>query len=1484
MRLALTVVWPVLRRRVNVIIEADGGTEAGEIAAGLARVAGGDAGSPAYAPGAGTAAATALFVDGCPVNPRLALVDSPIRQGCVVSLGDPSGCPPAEPGGIFEVRVMSGPAAGMVHGLNVGQADIGSGPLARISVADPRLPECALRLSVGADGEVTLCPLDHTAALLDRRPVSGPVTWVPGSQLAVGSSLLDLVRYEPPDAALQRSGDGTGADFNRPPRLLPPQRQTQFRLPAPPGKPDRRPLPILMAVLPAVLGVGMWLTMKSPYVLMVVALSPAMMIGQYVSDKRHGRKSYAQQVAAYQNHKARIERDASEALAAERVQRRTGCPDPATVLSIASGPRRRLWERRRADPDYLLLRIGTADLPSAVMLEDPAEDEHTRQVYWRILDAPVTVPLRHRGVLGIAGPREAPRAIGRWLVAQAAALHSPNDLQLCILTDSTGEACWDWVRWLPHAVPALGQNANALIGNDAETVATRIGELRQIVAERQKAAQNSPGDVSCAQADTIVVLDGARRLRSMPGVIQLLRDGPGAGVYAICLDSEERFLPAECQAVAVTEPGGLRVQQMSEPTIHGACPDHAPPGLCARLARSISPVRDASDTEDSLGLPESSRLLDVLQLDPPDPEALLARWLPGAQATLAIVGESYDGPFGIDITSDGPHGLIAGTTGSGKSELLQTIVASLAVANRPDAMNFVLVDYKGGSAFKDCVRLPHTVGMVTDLDTHLVERSLESLGAELTRREHLLAAAGAKDIEDYTSARSSGARLPAMPRLLLVIDEFASMVRELPDFITGLVNIAQRGRSLGLHLILATQRPSGVVTADIRANTNLRIALRVTDTEESTDVIGTPDAARISKTTPGRGYVRLGHASLVPFQTGRVGGRRPGTTGPARRPPWLARLEWDQLGRRTVEPPQPPKAAEEEITDLKVLVEAVRAANQKLGLPPQHRPWLPPLPKSILLADLPATEDASTGDAGAPAARTAAAGRDGQVLPLIPYAVDDLPGQQARRVAVIDLSSFGHNLAGGAPRSGRSQYLRTIAGSAASRVSCADLHIYGIDCGNGALLALSALPHCGAVVTRTQAERATRLIRRLSQEMALRHELLSAGGYASITEQRAAVPAGERLPHLLVLIDRWEGFTASLGELHNGELHDRIQAMLAEGASAGIHLIITGDHKLLGGRISAATEDKIGFRLTGKADFASIGVSTRKVPDRMPPGRSLRNETGIETQVALLAPDVSGQGQAAALAAIGEQAARRAAGLARARRPFRVDVLPGRIGFTTAWEMRDPAMDGRPLFGLVGVGGDELTGIGPDLAAGVAAFTIAGPMRSGRSTALVSMARSFLAAGARAVLVTPRPSPLRELAGEPGVVALFESAAISPADLRTAVEGFRGPGVVLIDDAEMTRDCEAGEELSEMMTFGADRQRAVVCAGSPDALFAGFGTWLLEAKKARRGLLLSPQDFTEGDLVGVLLPRDLTGGHMQPGRGYLHLGGGELITVQVPSG
>jgi DNA segregation ATPase FtsK/SpoIIIE, S-DNA-T family len=187
------------------------------------------------------------------------------------------------------------------------------------------------------------------------------------------------------------------------------------------------------------------------------------------------------------------------------------------VLTIATGPRRRLWERRRGDPDYLLLRVGTAYVPSAVVVEDPAGDEGRREVAFLIPDAPVTVPLAEMGVLGVAGPAGIPRAVARWLAGQAVTLHSPCDLRLCVLTDGLAEHEWDWLRWLPHARPAEGQHAHVLIGNDAETVAAPVAELTALVAGRQQASRGAIGEVRFAQADKLVVLDGARRLCSSRG-------------------------------------------------------------------------------------------------------------------------------------------------------------------------------------------------------------------------------------------------------------------------------------------------------------------------------------------------------------------------------------------------------------------------------------------------------------------------------------------------------------------------------------------------------------------------------------------------------------------------------------------------------------------------------------------------------------------------------------------------------------------------------------------------------------------------------------------------------------------------------------------------------------------------------------------------------------------------------------------------------
>ena len=1476
MRLTLTVVSPESQRAADVVLEADPATPVAQVAAELCRFLGQDpaeqvqrqaqilgfpgarsSGPLAMAAAYPEAVSVPLYLAGQRLPPQLSLLESPIRDGAVLSLGRPEGCLAPEPGGLVEVRVTSGPGAGSIYWLPAGEADIGSGEGADVRIWDETVPPLALRLFVDGRGGCQVVPFEGVHAYLERQPLAAAAQWLPGQAISVGDSLVGLAAYRPPDAALHPSADGLALDFNRPPRLLPPERPSRFQLPMPPPEADRRPLPVLMAVVPLVLGVAMAYFLHQVYLLAIAGLTPAMLIGSYLTERKHGRKTAARRAAAYAEHKARIERDAREALDAERAQLVHQFPDPAAVLSIAAGPRRRLWERRRSDPDYLVLRVGTGDLPSAVELTDPEQDEHRRQVVWTMPEVPVTLSLPDRGVVGVAGPGDLPRAAGRWLVAQAAALHSPNDLRICLLTDSSGKESWQWARWLPHCRPLAGQDCAMLIGNDAESVATRIAELLAVISARQQGAAG-PRQARSGP-DILVVFDGSRRLRTLPGAVQVLQEGPRFGVYAVCLDSDEQLLPAECQAVVIMRRSGARVHQAKAEPLPRIRPDGVQPAWCSRLARSMTAIRDVSDAGDASILPESTRLLDVLGLEPPGGLAIAGRWRRGGRSTLAVVGESYDGPFGIDISKDGPHGLVAGTTGAGKSELLQALVASLAVANRPDEMAFVLIDYKGGSAFAGCELLPHTVGMVTDLDPHQTARALGSLSAELTRREQILAAAGAKDIEAYQSLADARQVRP-LPRLVIVIDEFATMVRELPGFVTGLVNIAQRGRSLGIHLILATQRPSGAVSADIRANTNLRIALRVTDPAESADVIGTAAAATISPATPGRAYVRLGHASIVPFQAARVGSRRPGA-GQATTRPWLAPLNWNGLGKPEPVRPGCGARAEAEITDLTVLVGAIADAARQLRIPCPHSPWLAPLPQRLLLDDMMRSAD---------------------LVSHCPFGLLDLPDRQEQQPAVLDLGTFTHLMAAGAPRSGRSQLLRSLAGALALAHSPADVHLYGIDCGNGALLPLAELPHCGAVVSRNETERAARLLKRLDAEVSRRQELLAAAGFADIGEQRAAAPPVGRMPHLFVLLDRWEGFTGSLGQLEAGRLTEVVTRLLSEGASAGLHLVMTGDRTLLVGRISALCDEKLAFRMAEKEDYRLAGLNPRALPDSLPPGRAFRAGTGVELQVALLAPDATGQGQAAALQSIAARCRARDAELAPAQRPFRVDVLPAHVSFAGAWQLR-PAAAG-PLWGLVGVGGDTLTALGPDLAAGLPCFIVAGPAKSGRSTILLTMARSFLAAGTPVVVAAPRPSPLRALAGAPGVAGLFDQPELGAAELTAALASFSRPGVILIDDAELLRDCGAAAELSRLIAHGADTGRALVLGGDAESIGTGFTGWQVEAKRARRGCLTAPASLPEGDLIGVRLPRDVVGQPLRPGRCLLHTGDGQLVTVAVPAG
>jgi S-DNA-T family DNA segregation ATPase FtsK/SpoIIIE len=1406
-------------------------------------------------------------VDGRTVVEGMTVGQSGLHDGSAIQFGDPLHADEPSAGSV-DLCVAGGLGAGGVARLGVGEVTLQLDSLGALLVDAPLAVGPAIVVLVAFDGSVLVrrAPDSRmsrstvTLETLDEPLGDEETPWPTGAQLRIGPSALIVQAAARSDADLIPSTEPGRLDYNRPPRLLPPAPGMNYRLPAAPSAPTRNPLPWLAAALPAVLGIVTALVFRSPTFLLLALASPLMVVGNWLSSRRNGVKSHRRQVEEHGIERAALEEVVRDAVRREQHRRRATNPGPSELRLIATTPTRRLWERRATDPDHLEVRVGLANAPSRVALEDLAEPEHRRVSHGEMTSVPVTVRLRETGVLGIAGPGDWPRRRARWIVGQLGVLQSPRDVQIYLLTGSEGVQEWAWAAWLPHVRPTMGQDTVALLGVTAETLAARVSELSLIIAERRAAMADNSRRQATFSPDVVVILDGARRLRALPGVVAILRDGPAVGISVVCLDGDEKQLPEECTAVILARvDDGMVLRTTSADDVDSILVDEVVDEWFEEVARVVAPIRDVTASESEGLIPDAARLVEVLALEEMDAEMIASRWRTSRGTTEAVVGISIDGPFALDLVRDGPHALVAGTTGSGKSEFLQTIVASLAIVNTPDTMTFVLVDYKGGAAFSECANLPHTVGMVTDLDSHLVERALESLRAELTYREHVLADAAAKDLEDYVDAQSRGHVGPTLPRLAIVIDEFAAMAKELPDFVAGLVNIAQRGRSLGIHLILATQRPSGVISPEIRANANLRIALRMTDKSESSDVIDAPDAARIAKSQPGRAYARLGHASLLPFQTARVGGRRISSNEVADvEPPFVARLTPTELGGAVPQRATKKRRVADD-TDLSAIVATLVEAAALSGIPRPRSPWLPALPELIGLDQLEKPDSKSA----------------------FAWGREDEPTAQRQAAATIDFDVFGHMYVVGAPGSGRSSVLRTMATSAASSLAVADLHIYAIDCGNGALAVLDELPHTGAVAQRNQTDRAVRLLTRLRAELARRQQILANGNFANATEQREHAAPGEAVPHVLVLVDRWESFVTTLGEIDGGALVDIVQELMRDGASAGIHLVIAGDRSLLASRMSVLTDDMFVLRLTDRLDFGMAGINHRTLPDEIPPGRGFRSRSSREIQTAVLGDDPSGRGQTEAIRRIALSII--AAGAVEpGSGPFRVDDLPTTIDLEGAYGFAG-AEAAKPMWAMLGVGGDQIAAVGMDLAGDAPTFVIAGPARSGRSTMLLSMAESLLRSGTGLVVATPRMSPLRALEGRPGVRAVFTGTEIEEAELSALLDPDGTDVVFLVDDAEILADIAAKTWLRSYIRTAAENRRGLVIAGDVSQMASGFSGWQVDVKKNRRGALLSPQSALDGDLVGVRLPRSSVSSQVTPGRALVHLGTGELLSIMVPT-
>jgi len=941
-------------------------------------------------------------------------------------------------------------------------------------------------------------------------------------------------------------------------------------------------------VSPLLIGLLMAL-LYSPYMALFALLSPVMMGASWIDGRRRDRHERRRSQRRARASLVGFQAAAQAAYDAETARRRAVHPHLAESVRRIRQPSVRLWERRPADDDFMSLVVahGPVAFDPELATDGPQIADAAATALDQLgplPDMPIAIDLGPGRVLGLAGPRTATTAMARGLLLQAVALHGPGDLAVLAAADEVTIPVWSWTAWLPHtAHPAIGRAR--LITGSRSAAAEAAAELAE--------AWNRHGEAPWPQL--LMLADGENLATGRASPARSLLQGAAGPVSAIVLASSVDQLPAAATSVVeARDPSG--VVDVTQPA-HRHLSVLAT-GMSLRLARDTARCLARFEDPEQFGadsaIPEYCSLLDLLEFAGCDEEpaaaslaaAVADRWRRhGCDDSLAApIGADGHGPVLADLAADGPHALIGGTTGSGKSEFLRTMVASLAATYSPEQVNFVLVDYKGGSAFDQCARLPHVVGLVTDLDDHLAERALRCLEAELRRREQALRDRGATDLAHYRSQAnaSSGRPQPPLARLVVIIDEFAALAAELPGFMDSLVNVAQRGRSLGMHLVLATQRPAGAVSANIRTNTALRVALRVLDAADSVDVLDSPEAAAIARNRPGRAIARFGPGELVEFQSALVTG-----------------VSHIQRGAQVIPAPDgmPAPAAttapnRDAPDDLARLVTAADTAWKRTPGVSPRRPWPDPLPPVVSL-------EALIEDTGGTAQGAA-------------FALVDDPGRQRQYPLRWDRDQ-GNVIFAGNPGSGTTTALGSLAISVASLYRPNECHLYAIDSGAGHLACLERLPHCGAVVGPDERDRIRRLVRRLEDEV----------------DSRLGRDCAARPPLVLALVDNWGGLAKSLDTVADHALLASLERVWAEGPAVDLFLAAAADQLSRVGRaIQAATPQTFVFRLGDPALYRQWGVAVED-PAALPPGRGFAVPSGLELQMA-----VPEGGLAAAAAAV----------------------------------------------------------------------------------------------------------------------------------------------------------------------------------------------------------------------------------------------------------
>ncbi|MGW2212565.1 FHA domain-containing protein [Streptomyces sp. NPDC001781] len=1028
----------------DVLVTAPTGTELAAVAPALASAVTGESGA-----GRDGGAPVVLYAGTDRLDPRRHTVgEPPLVDGAVLSLGIPA-APEPHPeldDAPTQLHVVAGPDAGGVHLLHGGRITVGRSADADVPLDDPDVSRLHCAVTVTAEGRVSVADLDSTnGTTLDGARVTGrPLRFPPGGLLRLGESALRVTPSGGPAARVRTAADGEGCvrvPLGEDPEARPwetPGRAPAATAPVGPAGPtghafgtaarigaeraertavpEQGRAPRIESRAPGHPASGYrehdTRTGLRPDDVHPDELDSPTRRGTPLQDtdlpvRRRGIGAWARRLAGGRGeHPAAEEAPYAEVapVAPSGTFRRPETwPDPAALLLTALGPGPRLWERGPGHHEALAVRLGTADRTAPDGSALPA--------------VPVTAALREAGSLGLAGPRPRLAGLARAVLAQLAALHSPDLLEIVLISADRARpveertAEWSWLGWLPHVRPGHGQDCRLLLAYDREQAAARTGELLRRVESLTDPSSFRPGPAGHRGPYTVVVVDGdpgGSALRE--DVARLAVGGPRAGVHVVCLAETAPASPVsplaqtyeaacavtptfrECGAVALLSGDvatALRLMRVAPTGPVGpgtlAAVDAVSPAWAERFARALAPLRpDAPggdrDTRVAVPLPLSARLLDELGLARATPASLMARWADAADdaeslggRARAVLGAGPRGPVTADLVADGPHLLVEGPPGSGRTELLRSVVASLAAAERPDRLGMVLIDGRdgvgtaagAGEGLRSCTDIPHVTTHLIANDPVRMREFAQSLSAELKRRAELV---GLTDFAHWHTAhevsgrmvaqRGPGGRVqgdgdletpptstlrlrpgaarrrteaaPPLPRLVVVVDDLDALVSPAlgspgrpaaGSVVRALEAVAREGERLGVHLVTVSGTGGRAAETEPVRRATLRVTL---DAPSGGRGASPAERGAEGEPAPGRGMLAYPDGRVTGMQGGRVTGRIPRT---ATQRPTVLPLDWQRMG----DPPtrRPVRELGNGPTDLALLASAVeRAARQ----------------------------------------------------------------------------------------------------------------------------------------------------------------------------------------------------------------------------------------------------------------------------------------------------------------------------------------------------------------------------------------------------------------------------------------------------------------------------------------------------------------------------------------------------------------------------